>query len=460
MNLGQILLMIPLGIIGIIMAGFMIIVVVFGLFALGLTSLSFAGVILNRFGFKFTYFRIGLFKYALNSLKERFTRSTLTIISITVGIMAIFALVSFGQGLTKYIDDIASEMGTDKLMIQPKGFSAPGSGSVSLSQDDMDYVRKINGIDEITGMKIGYVEASKDKDLKGKWVYGMSTPLNKKEMELFEQISTVKIGSGRNLREGDSKKVVMGYNYQVPDKIFKKPVKLRDKIYLNKVAFTVIGFYEEVGNPQDDSNIYMIPDDADELFGTKDEYYYLIARASPDNDPTALASEVEDRLRRHKGQKEGEEDFYVQTFEQAIATFTTVFNVLNGILLLIVMISVVVAAVNIINTMYTAVIERTHEIGIMKSIGSSNLNIMFVFIVEAGLQGLAGGIIGIILGYLIAKMGGAIAAAAGYSMLQPYFPPWLIIFCLAFSYLVGAGSGFFPAWQASKLKPVDALRYE
>jgi len=121
---------------------------------------------------------------------------------------------------------------------------------------------------------------------------------------------------------------------------------------------------------------------------------------------------------------------------------------------------VLVAAVNIMNTMYTAVLERTKEIGIMKAIGSRNRYILMIFFFESGILGLIGGTIGILFGYGLAKMGGAIAAEAGYALLQPFFPWWLTVGCLTFAFLVGATSGFFPALQASKLKPVDALRYE
>ena len=140
--------------------------------------------------------------------------------------------------------------------------------------------------------------------------------------------------------------------------------------------------------------------------------------------------------------------------------FGTFISVINGILILIALISVIVASVNIMNTMYTSVLERTREIGIMKAIGARNSNIRTIFIFESGLLGIVGGILGELLGYGISSAGGYAAKMAGFSSLQPYFSPYLIVGCLIFSFLVGAFSGLFPAIQASKLKPVDALRYE
>ncbi len=127
---------------------------------------------------------------------------------------------------------------------------------------------------------------------------------------------------------------------------------------------------------------------------------------------------------------------------------------------MIALISVVVAAVNIMNTMYTSILERTQEIGVMKAIGAKNKFILFVFMTESGILGLIGGLVGIIFGYGIAKFGGYIAALYGLGMIRPAFPLWLTMGCLLFAFLVGAGSGLIPSLQASKLKPVDALRYE
>ncbi|MFA5247531.1 MAG: FtsX-like permease family protein, partial [Candidatus Micrarchaeia archaeon] len=124
-------------------------------------------------------------------------------------------------------------------------------------------------------------------------------------------------------------------------------------------------------------------------------------------------------------------------------------------------ISLIVGAVGIMNTMYTAVLERTKEIGIMKAIGAKNSEIMVLFLIESGLLGLVGGVIGVILGYIMGKAAEVIAnQMLGSSLLKLYFPPELIIGALLFSFVIGALSGMVPARQASHLRPVDALRYE
>jgi putative ABC transport system permease protein len=278
---------------------------------------------------------------------------------------------------------------------------------------------------------------------------------------LFEEMAAgFEVVEGRGLKKGDKLKANLGHNYRTANKVFKKALNVGDKIIVNGIDVDIVGFYDEVGNPEDDRNVYLTFEGFKEIFDKGDEYQTIVIRAADDQSPTELAEKIGDKFRKRKGQKEGQEDFHVQTFEQMRETFGTVSIVLNAVLVIIALISLVVAAVNIMNTMYTAVLERTKEIGIMKAIGSRNSDILFVFVFESGLLGLVGGILGVLLGYGIAKFGELMARQSGLAMLKPYFPWWLTIGCLMFAFLVGAGSGLLPAIHASKQKPVDALRYE
>jgi len=404
---------------------------------------------------------LDLVKYSLNNLLKRRTRSGLTVLSILIGIMAIFALVSFGQGIGKYMDDIFKKMGTDKLLMQPRGIGPPGTSSVDFSEDDIDFLKKIKGVEEITGWMMVNGEVKIDDDKKPKYPFVSGLSLEPSSRRLFEEMMAgFEIEAGRALKKGDKLKAALGHNYQIENKVFKKALKVGDKIIINGVEVPIVGFYEAVGNPEDDRNVYLSLDGFKEIFDREDEYEFVIIRAASDVNPSELADKVKEKFRKRKGQKEGQEDFHVQTFEQMMETFGNVIGVLNGVLVIIALISLVIAAVNIMNTMYTAVLERTREIGIMKAIGSRNREIMYVFVIESGFLGLVGGALGILVGYGIAKMGGFAAKVAGLGSLQPYFPFWLIAGCLMFAFVVGAGSGLLPAVHASKQKPVDALRYE
>src|SRR3989338_2226207 len=401
---------------------------------------------------------LDLVKYALLNVKKRKLRSGLTILSILIGITAIYALVSFGVGLQNYINIIAEEAGIDKIFIQARGIGAPGTDeNFFLTKDDIDFVEKINGVEEITGIYIKTVEAKKNRQ--AKFVFGMGVEPEK--TDLVEESFTVKIEIGRQLKKSDFDKAVLGHNYHEDNRIFKKSVVLGERIEINSRKFEVVGFYEKLGNPQDDSNIYFTYETFESLFPeNKDEFGFVMIKANRNVNPSVLADRITERLRKHKGQEEGKEDFFVQTFEDALQTFNNIILVLNGVLFLIALISVVVAGVNTMNTMYTAVLERTKETGVMKAVGARNSSILFIYIIESGFVGAIGGVIGVFFGFFFSSAGGLIAAQFGFSFLKPAFPLWLSIGSVLFAFTVGAVSGIMPAIRASNLKPVDALRYE
>jgi len=122
-------------------------------------------------------------------------------------------------------------------------------------------------------------------------------------------------------------------------------------------------------------------------------------------------------------------------------------------------ISLIVGAIGIMNSMYTSVLERTREIGVMKAIGAKNKDILTIFLIESGLIGLVGGILGTVLGASLAVAVGPFSKNAGFT-LHITIEPFVILLGLLFAFVVGIIAGVLPAWQASKLKPIDALRYE
>jgi putative ABC transport system permease protein len=397
--------------------------------------------------------------YSLNHIAGRKMRSFLTILSILIGIAAIYALVSFGQGLSSYVNDMSSKIGVDKLMISAKSAGAPGTdANFYVSSQELDVISKVNGISSVAGMyaKVVEIESQRQK----KYTYCIGLPMGN-ELKLFLEMAGIELDRGRSLKNGDKLKAVFGNNFLFNKKIFDKALRVGDKVSVNGNIVEVVGFYSAVGNPADDAQIYFTTEGMELMFPEiKDKFSYGIAQVEKGDNATLVAEKAKERLRKFKGEKEGQESFDIMSFQQAIEIFSTIITVINAILLLIALISVIVASVNIMNTMYTAVLERTKEIGIMKAIGAQNRDIAFIFLFESGVLGLIGGAAGICFGYVIAKIGGAIALAAGYGLLKPVFPWILTVGCLLFATFVGVVSGFFPAKAASKLKPVDALRYE
>jgi len=133
-------------------------------------------------------------------------------------------------------------------------------------------------------------------------------------------------------------------------------------------------------------------------------------------------------------------------------------SLVQGFLLAIASISLIVGAVGIANNMFTSVLEREKEIGIMKSVGATNHDILQIFLIESGLIGFFGGLAGVILGSVLSLIIGEIAAAMGYAMLKILISPINVISVLAFAFFVGMISGVIPAWSASRKKIIDTLR--
>ena len=402
--------------------------------------------------------KLALIKYSLESLRKRKLRSFLTVLSVLIGITAITVLISFGYGISNYVSEMSKKMGDDKLIIQAKGFNLAGplmDSNVVLSDSDLRKIREVNGFVEATGayMLSAEVESGKQK----KYAYLMGSDYNNHK-NLISEIYSLNLIEGKELKD-ENDKAVLGYNYKIKDKIFKEPVKLRDKIKVNGKQIQVAGFYEERGNPVDDAHIFMTKNAVEDLFKAHN-YQFILVRSSPSENPTKLADIVKEKLRKHRNQKEGQEDFFVQTFEQVIETFTSVLGIVTAVVILIALISLIVAAVNIMNTMYASILERTKEIGVFKAIGAKNKAILFIFVLESGILSLIGGIIGVILGYFLSKLAGNLVSKAGYSIFSPLFTWQLVLGALLFAFLVGIFAGLFPAYRASKLKPIEALRYE
>ncbi len=394
-------------------------------------------------------------KYSLKNIQHRKTRSALTIFSIFVGITTIFIFISFGWGLYDYVDSFTTGTSADKITISPKGLAAPGiDDSISFSENDLSAIERSAGVKEVEGMYTSVVEIEKNDVLK--YVMIMSIDPKKK---LMIELSSMKISRGRELQYGDARKVVLGYNYLLEDKIFPRKLDINDKITLNGEEFRVVGFYDKIGNPQDDSNVYVLPDTMKIIFPDLAGYAMIIARVDISNMNSTIAN-VERGLRSSRDVKKGREDFYVASFDDLIASYTSALDIVIGFIILIALISVLVSAINTANTMITSVLERTKEIGVLKAIGAKNSEIFNIFLFESGFLGAVAGALGVLAGFGITYVMGEILDNLGWGFLSPHYSITLFLGCVVFATVTGAFSGVVPAMNASKTNIVEALRYE
>jgi len=401
------------------------------------------------------------FKIAFRSLKQRKTRSFLTLLGIFLSILTLFVLLSLSLGLNEFVNEQFELLGTDKFFVQAKGQAgAPGASgnAVELTMDDVRVIEDVSGVEMVTYFMIGNGKLEFNDKARYYLVIGM--PVSDNQLELIFEASDLEIEEGRFMKEGESKKIVVGYNYKHKN-LFKKSLRSGDTLVVNGVEFEVIGVLEAVGNPQDDQQVYISEDDFKDLFDSGERVDFIYAQIKLGEDIKEVANRAERKLMKFRDVKEETLDFTVSTPEELLGMFNDILNILTAFLVGIGAISVLVGGIGIANTMYTSVLERQKEIGTMKAIGAKNSDILMIFVIESGVLGLIGGAMGIIIGIIIAKSIEYIAAVyVGSDMLRASMNPLIIIGCLAFAFFVGLISGVLPSYQASKLKPVDALRYE
>jgi len=393
--------------------------------------------------------------YSLRNLKQNKGRSFLTIFSILIGISTIFIFISFGYGLYNYTNELTSSSSADKVLIMPR--TAGGFGEVEglvLNETDVEAVEKAAGVYEASGLYFNAALVKIKDEQKYTFLIGYDP-----EKEFVIEAFNVKLEKGRLLRKGDSSSVVLGYNYLLSNKVFSKPLDINDNIEVNGVDLKVVGFLEEIGNPQDDSQIYISTDQFEEIFPDVESYGEIIAKVDI-SEIEKVNQNIERNLRKSRNVEEGKEDFYVQSFDDLIESFSSALNLVIGFVILIALISVLVSTINTANTMITAVLERYKEIGVLKAMGAKNRNIFEIFLFESSFLGIVAGIIGVIFGWAISYTGGVILKSLGWGFLQPYFSPYLFIGLILFAGITGAISGVFPALKAAKINPVEALRNE
>ncbi|MDO8556126.1 MAG: ABC transporter permease, partial [Nanoarchaeota archaeon] len=198
--------------------------------------------------------RWDLFMYALHNMWGRKLRSFLTIISVVIGIAAITALVSFGYGISSYVDTIAQQMGNDKLIVQPRGFGfGPAvESNVRLNDDTLNTIDGVHGVAESTG--VYYLSAVVEFSKKQRFVSVWGMDFADHDV-LLTEVYSLKLAEGSLLRGSEKNKVMLGANYLLADKVFPKPVSIRNKILVNNYSFEVAGVYQALGNPEDDRNV-------------------------------------------------------------------------------------------------------------------------------------------------------------------------------------------------------------
>jgi len=400
------------------------------------------------------------FIFSIKNLRNRRLRSWLTMLGIVIGITAVVSLIGMGQGLKMAILSQFGSLGTDKLTVQASGgMGPPGTAVVKpLTKDNLDKIGKVNGVNLAAGRLIRSGKLEHD----GKAAFGYAASMADGEArKLMESSMNLKAESGRLLKDGDTKKVMLGSNLGKENAGLGKQIVVGSKVLVQGSEFEVIGIMKKQGSFIFDNIVLMNEEGMRKTLDIpNDQYDIIVAQIQSNADIASVQESIEKLMRKERGVKKGEEDFTVQTPQAILSQVNSTLFAVQLFVYIIAGISIVVGGIGIMNTMFTSVLERTKEIGIMKSIGARNNSIFSLFFIESGLIGSIGGVIGAVLGTLM-SWGLAYAGrlALGVDLIQSDVSIWLVLGSIIGSFFMGSIFGLIPAIHASKLSPVDALRH-
>jgi putative ABC transport system permease protein len=401
-------------------------------------------------------------RISFRALKVNKMRSALTMLGIIIGVGAVIAMLAVGTGASKKISEQISSMGSNLLIILPgattSGGVRMGAGTQpTLTMADAEAIQKeCPAVQDVAPILNGVAQV----------VYGhqnWSTGV----VGTTQGMLTVRdwtIASGRPFTQQDVKSAtkVCLLGQTVVDNLFGDMDPVGQIIRIKKVPFTVIGVLTKKGQSaqgqdQDDTIYIPVTTAQKKLFGTTfpGMVRIMMVKAKSTEDLAPAEKQINELLRQrhHIGMKQ-ENDFTVRNLTQIMEAAEQSTKVMTLLLGAIASVSLLVGGIGIMNIMLVSVTERTREIGIRMAIGAKTWDIRLQFIIEALTLSLIGGTVGIIVGVSGSKI---LSVLAGWSTV---ISPFSILLAFGFSGLVGIFFGFYPAYKASLLDPIDALRYE
>lgn len=395
---------------------------------------------------------------SFREIRRNLLRSSLTILGIVIGVAAVIIMVTLGKGATAQVTSDIAKLGTNLLQIRP-GQHRHGPGGTQtagemLRQDDAEAVaREISGLAGVAPMASQAIQAIYGNENWATSVIGSTSS--------YLQVCNWQLERGRQFTESEQRggKGVCILGATVKKELFGDQESLGSTIRLEKLSCQVIGVLESkgqssFGTDQDDFVLIPLRTFQRRIAGNTDVsriYVSAMNGVSTEEVEKNIERLMRERRRIDAGK---EDDFHVRDMQELVSTITGTTRVLTGLLGAVAAVSLLVGGIGIMNIMLVSVTERTREIGIRLAIGAQEKDVLLQFLVEAIVLSSFGGLIGIIFGL-------GIAAAGAHSLSVPFvLDPGIVAIAFLFSAAVGVIFGYFPARQAGRLDPIEALRHE
>ncbi len=392
---------------------------------------------------------------AIEDFRRNKIRTLLTSLGILIGVSSVVLLMAFGLGLRKYIQDQFNSLGSNLLRVVPgqvlkNGSFSSGPGSIgTIRFDDKDIItmNRIKDVDLVIPIFTKSVTGRAGVETADGTLYASTA-------DIFEGLNlNPEFGRLYSKEDVDNRSKVAVIGPKLAEKLFgAKENALGKNLKVDDQSFKVVGVLEAkggggFGGPDLDSFVYL-PYKTAYVFNPDKKFLAVIVKTTTSDTLDSVRDEITKQLtRRYKA-----DDFSVIKQEELLSAISSIFGVINSVLVAIAAISLVVGGIGIMNIMYVSVIERIREIGIRRAIGATKNNIMAQFLAESVILSLLGGLLGLLISYLVV-LG-----------IQTVFPAYIdfisVAIALGVSSAIGITFGFFPARKAANLSPIEAIRYE
>lgn len=397
---------------------------------------------------------------AIAALKVHRARSVLTILGVVIGIALVIVVMSAGNAIRSFIIGQVESFGSDVIGVEIKvpGTNNPvGVQITTLKLSDMEAVSRVENIKDIYAGSIGQAVVARAGLTKKTMLFGVTAD--------YPLVDDAPIADGRFFTEREDRGIarVVTLGPDLKESLFGEEDAVGQNITIDGLSYRVIGIQASRGAAgffDRDNMAYLPLRTLQKLVDGSDHISFMSATMDDPERGGETKVIIEDIMReRHRITDPEKDDFRVYTVEEAVDLVGTVLNAMQILLIVLASISLIVGGVGIMNIMYVSVSERTYEIGLRKSIGARNKDVLYQFLTESVILTLLGGLIGIVFGTFLAYLISLVANQQGFAW-EFIISPQSIVLGVGFSVLVGVVFGLWPARKAAKLSPIEALRYE